>query len=182
MDHADAVRLLSSAIPRHAGRWADLGAGAGAFTLALADILESGSRIYAVDRDANAVAQLRRLNVARGIEVFAIHADFTRLKDLGALGDSPLDGVLIANALHFIADAEAVLADAAKRLRPRGRLAVVEYDQREASRWVPYPISPARLVELAAKAGLSAPAVTATQPSRYAGTLYVAVAERNQSR
>jgi len=182
MDHGDAVQLLSSAIPRHTGQWADLGAGAGTFTLALAEILEPGSRIYAVDRETTAVAQLRRLDPVPGVDVVAVHADFTRSTDLRSLDDAPLDGVLFANSLHFAADAEAVIRDAVSRLRDGAFVVVVEYDQRKASRWVPYPISPRRLGELANGARLSPPQVTATKPSRYSGTLYVAVSQRLPAR
>jgi len=40
------------------GAWADLGAGEGTFTRALSEILGAASRIYAVDRDRAAVAEL----------------------------------------------------------------------------------------------------------------------------
>ena len=42
-----------------------------------------------------------------------------------------------------------------ERLRPGGRVVLVEYDRRAHSRWVPYPIPIARLPEPAASAGLS---------------------------
>ena len=58
MDHADHVRLLRDGVPRTAGTWADLGAGAGAFTLALADLLPPGSLIYAIDKDTAALRDL----------------------------------------------------------------------------------------------------------------------------
>lgn len=178
MDARDAIRLLESAVPRGAARWADLGAGSGTFTAALGSILGPGSCIYAVDNDAGAVTQLSRLRLASGVEIVPIHADLEQLAELRALDEAPLDGMLFANSLHFVADAERVLKDAVSRLKVGGRVVVVEYDQREASRWVPYPISPQRLGQLAKGARLSVPTVTTTQPSRYAGTLYVAVAER----
>ena len=55
MDHADHVNLLQKGIPIPGGVWADLGAGRGAFTLALADLLGPTGVIYAVDRDAGAL-------------------------------------------------------------------------------------------------------------------------------
>ena len=51
MDHRDHVRLLSAAVEA-GGTWADIGAGSGAFTLALAELLGPRGRIFAVDRDA----------------------------------------------------------------------------------------------------------------------------------
>jgi precorrin-6B methylase 2 len=63
MEHADHVGLIRAgmgALPGGAPlrRWLELGAGEGAFTLALADLLGPGAEITAIDRDA---AALRRL-------------------------------------------------------------------------------------------------------------------------
>ena len=60
LDHADHVGLLRPAV-EPGGSWADIGAGEGAFTLALADLLGPGGRILAVDRDR---ARSRRTRTA----------------------------------------------------------------------------------------------------------------------
>lgn len=176
----DAVALITGAIPRRPAVWADFGAGAGTFTRALLELLEPPSRIYAVDRDAGRVAALARLAGRRpGIEVIAVAADFTRPFELPGRGRARLDGMLFANALHFVppADAGAVLARLVRRLRPGGRVVLLEYDGRPASPWVPHPVPVARLPTLAAAARLGAFTITATQPSAYGGILYVAVAD-----
>jgi len=178
MDTRDAVVLLAGAVPREAGTWADLGAGTGTFTRALVELLGATARIYAVDRDASAVATLTRWARKAAPNVLPVVADFTGAFDLPGLPAPQLDGVLLANALHFVRDGDGVLRRLADSLRPGGRVVVVEYDRRAASRWVPYPIPPVRLAELAASAGLSAPVVTATRPSAFGGRLYVAVALR----
>jgi precorrin-6B methylase 2 len=56
----DDARALIAATPFAPGpqTWADLGCGAGAFTLALASLLPAGSTIHAMDRDRAALAQL----------------------------------------------------------------------------------------------------------------------------
>jgi hypothetical protein len=86
--------------------------------------------------------------------------------------------MLLANALHFVRDADVVLTRLAALVKPGGRIAFVEYDRRAASRWVPYPIPIERLPALAASAGLSTPTFTARRPSEYSGDIYVATAER----
>ena len=169
MDTPDAVALLAGAVPRQAGTWADLGAGTGTFTRALVELLGPNARIYAVDRDARAVATLSRWARKAAPNVIPVVADITGAFDLPGLPAPQLDGVLLANALHFVGDGEAVLRRLAKWVRPGGRVVVIEYDQPAATRWVPYPIPPARL---------AAPVVTATRPSAFGGTLYVAAAER----
>jgi SAM-dependent methyltransferase len=168
---ADAVRLIETAIPTDGKAWADLGAGDGTFTRALVELLGPKSRIYAVDRDARALAALERWATKRGANVSTVVADFTHPSDLPELTESKLDGILLANALHFVRDAETVLAGLVRWLRPGGRAVLIEYDRRGASRWVPYPIPVARLAALAISAGLSTPIVTATRPSAFGGSL-----------
>jgi hypothetical protein len=86
--------------------------------------------------------------------------------------------MLFANALHFVPQADEVLARLTAWVKPGGRVVFIEYDRRAPSRWVPYPIPAAALPALAAAAGLSVPTITATRPSTYSGELYVAVATR----
>lgn len=174
----DAVGLIRDAVNGWSGVWADLGAGTGTFTRALVQLLDEGSRVYAVDRDPDAVAALSSWANAEGVMVTAIEGDFTRDLELAGLGDTKLDGILLANALHFAKDAAAVLARLVTLLRPEGRVVLVEYDRRAASRWVPYPISIAQLPALADAAGLSKPRVVESRPSDYGGILYTATMDR----
>src|SRR5260370_9947331 len=64
VDQAELVGLLRGGVDTKGGNWADLGAGDGAFTMALADLLGPGAHITAVDRDAGA---LRRLAAELGM-------------------------------------------------------------------------------------------------------------------
>ena len=76
MDHADHVRLLQGGVTR-GGTWADLGAGTGAFTLALADLVGPGGNVIAVDRDRGALHDLERALRPGGATVRTLAADFT---------------------------------------------------------------------------------------------------------
>jgi ubiquinone/menaquinone biosynthesis C-methylase UbiE len=173
MNDRDALDLLRAAVPAAEGEaWADLGAGDGVFSRALAALVGPAGRVIAVDRDARALASLRRAVGERGaIEILA--GDVTQ-----PLALPPLDGVVMANVLHFIADAPGVLSRVAGYLRPGGRLVLIEYEGRRPGPWTPYPVDAARFVELARGAGFTPPRVVARRPSRYGGEIYVAVAER----
>jgi SAM-dependent methyltransferase len=175
MTDAEALALLRAAVPAADGEsWADLGAGKGTFTRALAALVGAEGRVYAVDSDRRALDALRRAGApAGGAAVTVLHGDVTR-----PLGLPPLDGALMANVLHFVADAGEVVARVVSQLRPGGRLVLIEYEGRRPGPWVPYPVSVARFGELAADAGLTAPEVAARRPSAYGGELYVAVATR----
>ena len=131
--------------------------------------------MIAVDADARAVAALRKLaaqSTPARARIDAVVGDFTRLADVEALRDVPLDGALLANALHFTRDPAPVLEDVAGRLRPGGRLIVVEYEGRPANRWVPYPIDRARVAGIAADLGLGPPQQLGERRSRYGGVMY----------
>lgn len=176
MTDQEAIDFLRPALPDAAGgTWADLGAGTGTFTRALAALLGPGGRVHAVDADDRALAAIRAWAERAGaaVAVTTLRGDFTR-----PLALPSLDGVVTANALHFAPDAAAVLSLVASYLNPGGRLVLIEYDRRPASRWVPYPVSTERFHELAATAGFTAPQVVGRRPSRYGGELYIAVAER----
>jgi SAM-dependent methyltransferase len=176
MNNSDAVDLLRPAVPAAPGaRWADLGAGTGTFTRALAAILGPDARLHAVDADARALRTLRAWaeKTPGTPRIDILPGDFTRRMAL-----PPLDGIVAANALHFVRDQAAAVALAASYLRPGGRLVIIEYPDRPPSRWVPHPVSSARFAELAADAGLTPPRIVARRPSAYGGEMYVALAIR----
>ncbi len=163
LNHADLVALIEDGVGERGGRWADLGAGEGAFTLALAELLGPDTRITAVDRDARA---LRAIDGRFETQV----ADFTRPLDF-----RDLDGVLMANSLHFVRDRQPVLEFVRLMLKPGGRLVVVEYGTDSGNRWVPYPFSYARWETMAARAGFTGTRLLRTVPSRWLGSMYSAV-------
>jgi SAM-dependent methyltransferase len=168
--------LLRGAIGKTGGTWADFGSGTGAFTAALAEALGPGAVIYSVDGDEQALRAQERDLRARfpGLHLHTLHADFTMPLALPAL-----DGILMANSLHFQDDACACLARAGRLLTPAGLLIIVEYDVQGASPWVPFPVPWARLPELAVCAGFSGTRLLDVRPSRYHGRVYSAVSVRS---
>jgi len=176
MNHADHVELLRGAV-EPGGTWADIGAGSGAFTLALADLLGPGGRIVAVDRDAGALAENAESVAAR----FPAVALETRVADFtGELELPPLDGLVAANSLHFVSrDRQVqVIRGLAGLVRPGGRFVVVEYDADHGNPWVPHPFSEASWAALAAAGGLVEPRPLHRVPSRFLGAIYSSVARR----
>ena len=166
MNHADLVSLLKPGVKEKGGRWADLGAGEGAFTLALADLLGPGAVITAVDKDAGALQ-----SIGHGIETRV--ADFTKGLDLHAL-----DGIVMANSLHFVRNKAPVLQSVRDMLRPDGRLIVVEYSTDRGNPWVPYPFTYPTWVRMAEAAGLQGTEQLHSVPSRYFGSMYSALSKR----
>ena len=126
MDHADHVALIKHGIAKTGGVWADFGSGNGAFTLALADILGPGAQIYSIDKNAASLNQQARALRSRfpAVEMHYLKADYTHPLEL-----PPLDGVVMANTLHFQRDKDPALGLIRSYLQPWGRLIVVEYNQ-----------------------------------------------------
>jgi SAM-dependent methyltransferase len=175
VNDGDALALLRAAVPAAEGEvWADLGAGDGVFTRALAALVGPGGHVFAVDEDARALSAVRAWAASAAAAVTVLRADVTKPLPL-----PPLDGVVMGNVLHFVADAEAVLPCIVGVLKPGGRFVLIEYEGRRPGPWVPHPVSFARFHQLAAAAGLTEPRIAARRPSRYGGEIYVAVAERD---
>ena len=172
MKHSDLVGLLVGGVGRSPAIWADLGAGEGAFTFALAELLGPGARIVAVDKDARALIGIGDEMAGRfpSVTVETRAADFTK-----PLGLSGLDGVLMANSLHFVRDKAPVLASVRAMLAPGGRLIVVEYGSDHGNPWVPHPFSFPTWEKLAATAGFGSTRLLHTIPSRHLGSIYSAV-------
>ena len=171
MDHADHVRLLRGGVTP-GGTWADLGAGTGAFTLALAELVGPDGKVIAVDRDRSALRDLEHALRPGGATVRSLAADFTKPIDL-----TSLDGVVMANSLHFVRDKAPVLALVHKMLKPSGRLLLVEYDADRGNAWVPHPMSFETWRDLADANGFSGTRKLASVPSRFLGRIYSAVSE-----
>jgi SAM-dependent methyltransferase len=171
MNHADHVRLLRDGVPASGGVWADLGSGGGAFTLALADLIGPSGEIYSIDKDGGALREQERLMHERFPAVKAHYraADFTRPIDL-----PPLDGIVMANALHFVREKERVVRSVKETLKPGGRLLLVEYNVDQGNLWVPHPIAFPAWEALARRCGFSRTRQLATAPSRFLREIYSA--------
>ncbi len=175
MDHADHVALLRAGLDGVAAgeRWADIGAGSGAFTLALADLLGPGATVVALDRDAKALAINAQAMAARfsNVDLETRVCDLIDPPDLGLL-----DGIVAANSLHYVPrDRQVeVVRRLAALVRPGGRFVVVEYDADRGNPWVPHPFSFETWRRLAGEAGLRDTERIGRVPSRFLGAIYAA--------
>lgn len=157
----DAIDMLADSRVDGFGpaKWADLGCGDGTFTLALADLLAPGSTIHAVDLDMSA---LRRIPSAHtGVRIATHQGDFT--SQTWPFAD--LDGILMANSLHYVENQAAFIRACESHMKLRRSFLIVEYDTSQASRWLPYPVSQNSLRWLFERAGYSSIRVLGSRPS-----------------
>lgn len=94
-------------------------------------------------------------------------ADFTR-----SLGFSGIDGVLMANSLHFVQDKAPVLEQVRSYLRPGGTFVLVEYDADRGNLWVPHPIGYTTWLAVAPRAGFRSTRLLGRVPSRFLDSIY----------
>ncbi len=154
------------------GSWADLGSGGGAFTLALAEMLGPGSRIYSVDSSRSALQRQRRTMAAAfpSLPVEYINRNYN-----DELEFPPLDGILMANSLHYQKDKPALLNKIRSYLKPGGRFLLVEYNISRGNPWVPYPLPYPEWQTLSAACGFISTRLLGTAPSRYHHEVYAAL-------
>jgi SAM-dependent methyltransferase len=174
MDHEDHVDLIRAGVTGGGRRWLEIGAGEGAFTLALADLLGEGGSILATDREARPVrfaagAVRRRFP---DVQVEARALDYT-----DGIPYGPFDGILAANTLHFVQDRHATLRALRDSLVPAGRLVIVEYDADHGNPWVPHAFSFETWRREARLAGYEEPRLIGRVPSRFLGAIYASVAD-----
>jgi SAM-dependent methyltransferase len=86
-----------------------------------------------------------------------------------------LDGIIMANSLHFVRHKDPVLQLIRSYLRPAGRLILVEYNSDRGNMWVPYPFSYETWETLSRHNGFTQTQLLTTVPSRYFGEIYSAL-------
>lgn len=173
MELNTAIKLLDNpyldkGIP---GTWADLGCGSGLFTKALATLLADGSTIYAIDqtdtfRADNMVSKSKTNIIFRKQDI-----------EKQELNLAALDGILMANALHYIKDKDSFLEKLKRILKPEGAFLLVEYDTDiPVPHWVPFPVSFNAATQLFKRAGYKKIEKLRSQASLYQhSNLYSAI-------
>lgn len=127
MELQTATHLIEKGISKSGIQtWADLGAGDGLFTNALSRLLPKGSSITAIDKRKS------KIQVAEGINLITKTGDFVGMEL------ETVDGILMANSLHYVKDQKEFLSNLKKVTK---RVVLVEYNMDTPNSWVPYPIS-----------------------------------------
>ena len=184
MNHNDHVNLLQPANLTPGGVYADFGAGSGAFTLALRELVGLDATIYAVDKDRGALGELENSHRARfdsTLNLILLPNDFSRPLDAStgsAQRIPPLDGIVMANSLHFFKDKEKILKHVWSYLKRNGLLLLVEYNVDRGNLWVPHPLTFETFSTLAPKTGFTDPRLLAKVPSGFLKEFYSAVTYR----
>lgn len=171
MNQADATVFISfenkNPLPQ---LWLDLGCGTGLFTLALADNLPPGSKIIAIDKDEKALEKIPvKVNE---VVIQTLVADFVH----DALNVKEVDGILLANSLHYVKEKESLLKRLISSMKINETFLIVEYDRQEGNQWVPYPLTIDAAKVLFKSLGYSGFRVLNKRPSVFGGHfMYAAI-------
>lgn len=120
-------------------KWVDLGSGKGLFTDVLARFLPPSSTITAVDKKPQKLSSVQ----SDGVKLRFLQAD---IKD--ELPLKQLDGILMANSLHYIADKKQFLLNTIASHGPIKNFILIEYDTHHPNPWIPHPLPFAEAEEL----------------------------------
>lgn len=150
-------------------RWADLGCGSGTFTRVLAAVLPGQSQIIAVDKASQSLAPV----MGNEVSVAFLQADMEQEQ----LSLGKLNGILMANSLHYIRGKKTFLQKLEPAFIGQKQWLIVEYDTESANRWVPFPLSFNQLRSLFLSLGYTAEKIN-TRQSAYGGEMYAALITR----
>jgi len=153
--------------------WADLGCGSGTFTLALASLLSKGSLIYAMDTNEQAIQSIP--DSYGNAVIKKLKGNFVTDR----LGFDDLDGILMANSLHYVKDKPGFIQKTIPHFNKKGCFLLVEYDTDTPNNWVPYPQTFSSLQKLFSGFGFSSIHKLNELPSKYnRAMMYAALIER----
>ena len=153
--------MIISAVSDHRSvqRWADLGCGSGLFTTVLAELLPNGSTVYAIDRSFQTITPPGN----------AVTIDFTQhnFENMLPPDIENLDGIMMANSLHYISDKEKLIRKLIPLLKNDGHFIIIEYETKNVNPWVPYPVTYNELKQLFSDFGFQKIKKTGERPSVY---------------
>lgn len=120
----DAARL-TKALDLTAGRTvADIGAGAGQLTVALARVVGPTGRLYATELESGRLRAIRRAADSAGLKnVTVLEAHATRTN----LPDRCCDALVVRNVYHHFENPILINKSLYQSLKPGGRLAIIDF-------------------------------------------------------
>lgn len=137
-------------------RIVDFGCGSGHWAVSLAKATGPAGKVFAIDIQKGALEATR--SQAKTAHLTTIETIAADLETPGAttLAEASIDAVMISNMLFQADEKVVVIAEAARILKPRGRVFLIEWDETESLAGPPAPqrISRQTVEQLFGKEGL----------------------------
>lgn len=124
---ADPLSIVKQFELREGMRVADFGAGSGAYTFPMADIVRGNGMIYAVEVQKDLLKRIQNDAAAR--HVTNVTPLWANIEKIGGtkLADRSLDGVLVSNVLFQIPEKETCVREIARITKPAGAVFLVDW-------------------------------------------------------
>jgi SAM-dependent methyltransferase len=120
-------RVVAALGLKKGGRAAEIGSGTGQFAIRMAKAVGEDGRVFAIDVEPRMLDLLaERAAAAKAWGIVGLLAP-----EGGGLPPEPVDAILMVNVLHHVKDRADYLRALATRLNPRGRIAIVDFHERE---------------------------------------------------
>ncbi len=144
----------------------DLGCGEGFFALPAARLVGAGGRVYGLDANPEAVERLRQRAGAEGLTNLELKVGWA---EDTVLCEACADFVFFGIVLHDFDEPARVLANAARMLKPRGRLANLDWKKEPTELGPPLQIrfSQEKAIQLIEAGGFKIQTVTEAGPYHY---------------
>ena len=121
---------------------ADLGCGAGYFTLPIARLVGESGSVFALDIQKQAIDSIKsRANLEHLLQIETVWADLEAPGGSRLKSDS-VDCAIISNILFQVEQRENVMTEAHRIIRPEGHLTMIEWDE------TPFPVGPAMEIRI----------------------------------
>ncbi len=135
----------------------DMGAGSGFYSIEAARLVGKEGKVYAADLQEDLLRRVKNEATREGLEnLEVLHADVEKQNGI-PLKDETLDLVIAANILFSVENKEALLAEAKRLLRTKGRILVVDWSDSFAGigPHVSHVVSKEETLELLKKTGFT---------------------------
>lgn len=108
-------------------RVADFGAGSGAYSFPMADIVRGNGMVYAVEVQKDLLKRIQNDAASRHVtNITPLWADIEKVGGT-KLADRSVDAVLLSNVLFQMPDRETCIQEATRILKPNGRLFIIDW-------------------------------------------------------
>ena len=182
---ADEVERVAAWLEVQPGtRLADLGAGDGTFTVALARRVGPSGHVYATEIDTDRLADIRRaVTEAKLANVTVIEGAVSRTN----LPEACCDALFSRAVYHHLTDPAAINADIFRALRPGGRLLIIDFEPGGIMNWIGRPEAADRHGGHGTPKGMVVKEVTAAGfqlargPESWRGRTYAVLFRRSRS-
>jgi ubiquinone/menaquinone biosynthesis C-methylase UbiE len=112
----------------------DIGAGVGYFSIPASQIVGQNGKVYAVDTSEEMLEELKQRIEQKDIE----NIELVKGKDYDTdIQNNNVDYILISNVLHEVEDKILFLSNYLNKLRPAGKVGIIEFKKIEASKGPP---------------------------------------------